>query len=119
VAFAFSVSKEARALDDLISMAHQDAVGHVRSQALFWLAQKAGHRAAEVISDAIENDPDTAIKRSAVSALSQLPKDEGVPLLIQVARTNKNREVRKQAFFWLGQTNDPRALAFFEEMLAR
>ena len=119
VAFAFSVSQEPRALDDLILMAKEDSSGHVRGQAMFWLAQKAGHRAAEVISDAIENDPDTSIKRSAVFALSQLPKDEGVPMLIQVARTNKNREVRKQAFFWLGQTNDPRALAFFEEVLAR
>jgi hypothetical protein len=34
-------------------------------------------------------------------------------------RTNSNREVRKQAFFWLGQTYDPRALAFFEEVLGR
>jgi hypothetical protein len=26
-------------------------------------------------------------------------------------------EVRKQAMFWLGQTGDPRALAFFEDVL--
>jgi hypothetical protein len=25
--------------------------------------------------------------------------------------------VRKQAMFWLGQSRDPRALAFFEEVL--
>jgi HEAT repeat protein len=52
-----------------------------------------------------------------VFALSQLPKDEGVPLLIQQARTNKNAAVRKQAMFWLGQSKDPRALKFFEEIL--
>jgi hypothetical protein len=34
-------------------------------------------------------------------------------------RTNPNREVRKQAFFQLGQTRDPRALTFFEEVLGR
>ena len=119
VAFAYSTSKELAAMDDLIRLAKDDESGHVRGQALFWLAQKAGKRAAAAITDAIENDPDTAIKRSAVFALSQLPKDEGVPLLIQVARNNKNPAVRKQAFFWLGQTNDPRALAFFEEVLRR
>ncbi len=119
VAFAYSVSREPAALDDMIRMAHDDESDHVRGQALFWLAQKAGKRATQAITDAIENDPDTAIKRSAVFALSQLPHEEGVPLLIQVARSNKSPEVRKQAFFWLGQSKDPRALAFFAEVLQR
>jgi hypothetical protein len=34
-----------------------------------------------------------------------------------VARSNRNPAVRKQAFFWLGQTKDPRAIQFFEEVL--
>lgn len=59
------------------------------------------------------------MKTKAVFALSQMPKDEGVPKLIEVAQTNKNREVRKQAMFWLGQSNDPRALAFFEQILSQ
>jgi HEAT repeat protein len=59
------------------------------------------------------------VKKRAVFALSQLPKDEGVPLLISVARTNRNPVVRKQAMFWLGQSNDPRALEFFEQILGK
>ncbi len=59
------------------------------------------------------------MKKKAVFALSQLPKDEGVPKLMDVARTNRNPEVRKQAMFWLGQSNDPRAVKFFEEILLR
>jgi HEAT repeat protein len=69
------------------------------------------------ISEAIAKDPETEVKRRAVFALSQLPRDEGVPLLIQLARTNTNPAVRKQAMFWLGQSKDPRALRFFEEIL--
>ncbi len=38
-------------------------------------------------------------------------------MLIQVAKSNRNAAVRKQAIFWLGQSNDERALAFFEEIL--
>ena len=71
------------------------------------------------ITGAIDNDPDTDVKKKAVFALSQMPKDEGVPKLIEVAKTNRNREVRKQAMFWLGQSNDPRALEFFEQVLSR
>ena len=40
-----------------------------------------------------------------------------MPLLIQTARSNKNPAVRKQAFFWLGQSKDQRAIAFFEQIL--
>jgi hypothetical protein len=119
VTFALSQSKVPEAIDTLIAMAKNDRSSSVRGQALFWLAQKAGRRAAEAIRDAINDDPETEVKRRAVFALSQLPKEEGIPQLIRVARTNRNPAVRKQAVFWLGQSNDPRALAFFEEILLR
>lgn len=118
VAFALSVSDQPGALNEMIRLAHEDQSAQVRGQALFWLAQKAGKKAESAITGAIENDPDTEVKKKAVFALSQMPKDEGVPKLIEVAQTNKNPEVRKQAMFWLGQSEDPRALAFFEKILA-
>ena len=61
--------------------------------------------------------PTSEVKKQAVFALSQLPRGEGVPLLIDLARTNANPVVRKQAYFWLGQSKDSRALSFFEEVL--
>jgi hypothetical protein len=117
VAFALYVSPESTAVDEIILMAKEDRDAHVRGQALFWLAQKAGAKAASAITGAIENDPDTEVKKRAVFALSQMPKDEGVPKLIDVAQTNP--EVRKQAMFWLGQSNDPRAVQFFEKVLTQ
>ncbi len=117
--FGLSVSKSPTALPTLIATAKDARNAHVRGQALFWLAQKAGQQAAATIANAITNDPDTDVKKRAVFALSQLPKDDGVPKLIEVARTNRNPEVRKQAMFWLGQSKDPRAVKFFEEIMAR
>jgi hypothetical protein len=114
---ALAMHQEPAALDRLIAAARGGETTHVRGQALFWLAQRAGDKAIGVISEAIARDPETEVKRRAVFALSQLPKEEGVPLLIQVARTNANPAVRKQAIFWLGQSKDPRALKFFEEIL--
>jgi hypothetical protein len=53
-----------------------------------------------------------------VFALSQLPRDRGVPLLIDVARSaHRHPAVRRAAMFWLGQSGDPRAIEFFEEVL--
>jgi hypothetical protein len=119
VVFALSISKQPEALDALIHAAKNDSSAHVRGQALFWLAQKAGKRATDTITGAIENDPNTDVKKKAIFALSQLPKDEGVPKLIEAARNQKNPEVRKQAFFWLGQSQDPRALAFIQDVLTK
>lgn len=107
------------AIDALIRMAKADSDPSVRGQALFWVAQKAGKKAAGAITDAIANDPETQVKERAVFALAQLPKDQGVPLLIDVARSNRNPRVRERAMFWLGQSKDPRAVAFFEEVLKR
>ena len=116
---ALSMHADAGALPALIQLAKAAPVAHVRAQSLFWLAQRAGAKVVSTITGAIDNDPDTEVKVRAVFALSQLPKDEGVPLLIGLARTNKNAQVRKQAMFWLGQSKDPRALAFFEEVLLK
>jgi hypothetical protein len=118
--FCFSQSGASAAQGTLIDMAKNDPASRVRGQALFWLAQKAQKRAdADVIRQAVESDPDTEIKKKAVFALSQIPRGEGVPDLIRVARENSNREVRKQAMFWLGQSKDKRALEFFESVLAK
>ncbi|HLK20279.1 MAG TPA: HEAT repeat domain-containing protein [Bryobacteraceae bacterium] len=116
--FALTENKDPRGLEVIASVAHNDKSPHVRGQALFWLAQRAGQKIAETaINDAIANDPETEVKKKAVFALTQMSAGEGVPLLIQVVRTNKNPEVRKQAMFWLGQSKDDRALSFIEEVL--
>ena len=47
------------------------------------------------------------------------PKNESVPLLINIAKTHPNAVVRKQAIFWLGQTGDERAVEFFKELLLK
>lgn len=114
---AIALHGDAAAVDRLVTIAKDGRDRHTRSTALFWVSQRAGERAAGTITNAIERDPDTQVKRQAVFALSQLPRNEAIPRLIDVAKHNRNGEVRRQAMFWLGQSQDPRALAFFEEVL--
>ena len=103
--------------ETLVALARADQRPRIRSQALFWLAQRAGDEAIRTIGSAASDDPDIEVKRRAVFALSQLPAGEGVPLLIDLARTHRLPEVRRQAMFWLGQSKDPRAVDFFEQVL--
>jgi hypothetical protein len=118
--FALTQSSDPDAMAAVIRVAKEDKVPHVRGQALFWLAQRASkQQASGAINEALDKDPDTEVKKKAVFALTQMPKDEGVPMLIQVARSNSNAAVRKQAMFWLGQSKDARALKFFEDVLTK
>jgi hypothetical protein len=116
---ALSMHAEPLADAALLRAAREGATPHLRGQALFWAAQRAGDRAVPAIAEAIDRDPDTDVKKKAVFALSQLPADEGVPQLINVAEHHSNPAVRRQAMFWLGQSRDARALAFFERILLK
>jgi hypothetical protein len=96
-----------------------------RNNAAFWLSRFAaakldGHDEDLAASEDEAGDSDGSDARSsAVFALSQLRDHEGIPPLMEVARTNKDAHLRRQALFWLGQSGDPRGLALFEEILAR
>jgi hypothetical protein len=114
---AIALHGEPRATDRLIALARDAESSAVRGTALFWVAQRAGDKAAGTITQALE-DPETEVRKKAVFALSQLPKDEGVPKLIEVARNHRDAAIRRQAMFWLGQSRDPRALSFFEQVLS-
>ena len=112
--------KDDQGTNFLIRVAESDQDRELRKQALFWLGQRAGKRSLEVLGNVVEkSDDDTEVQKQAVFAISQRPKDEAVPLLIKIARTHPKAEVRKQAMFWLGQSGDERALAFFKEVLSK
>jgi HEAT repeat protein/PBS lyase HEAT-like repeat-containing protein len=103
----------------LIDLARHDASTKIRRDALFWLGQKAGEKAAAELRRAVDEDPNEDVKEHAVFAISQLPKERSVPILIDLVKNHKSRAVRKRAMFWLAQTNDPKALDLIEEILTR
>jgi len=116
---SLSNSREPEALDLMISIARGDSNPRMREQAISALGRKGGPQVVSTLSKVIESDSDNQVKRRAVSALNQLPDGEGVPLLIQTVKTTQNAEVRKQAMSTLGNSRDPRAVAFFEEVLKK
>ena len=105
----------------LLQLARDQRVpGRARRQAVFWLGQAAGDAATRGLADLVdEGGVDREVKEQAVFALSQQRDGDAVPALIHIARTHPDREVRRKALFWLGQSDDPRALALFEELLTK
>ena len=119
--FPATVADSAVVWPALIRLAKDDnRPRETRKQAVFWLGQAAGEAATAGL-DSLSNDAsvDREVQKQVVFALSQRPKDEGIPILIRVAKTHPDPEVRKQAVFWLSQSNDPRAIALFEELLTK
>jgi hypothetical protein len=119
--FPMTLADSVEIWQGLLRMARDESRPNgIRSQAVFWLSQTAGDaitsNLAELTGDAAV---DREVREQAVFALSQRPRSEGVPALINIARTNRDPEIRKKALFWLGQSRDPRALALFEEILSR
>jgi hypothetical protein len=118
--FAMQLGDDERAVKELINIAQMDKNQKVRKTAIFWLGQKASEESIEALKDVIdEPEEDTEMKQSAVFAISQLPKDQSVPMLIDIAKTHQNPKIRKNAIFWLGQTGDEEAVKFFEEILLK
>jgi hypothetical protein len=106
----------------LLGIARNTRLGEeTRRQSVFWLGQAAGEAAARGLDSIVEqgSEEDLEIRKHAVFALSQRPSEEGVPVLIRIARTHRHPELRKTALFWLGQSEDPRAISLFEDLLMK
>jgi HEAT repeat protein len=93
-----------------------------RNDAVFWLSRFAGGALAgrpnePFLDDSEGLSEDDELKRHALFVLSQLRNGEGVPELLQVARSNQNWRIRSQALFWLGQSGDRRVVSILESIL--
>jgi HEAT repeat protein len=78
----------------------------VRKHAL-WTAGQAGVRASELIP-LYDRSTDRPIKEHLIWVLSESRDRAAADKLIDIARNEPDRELRKKAIFWLGQTHDPR-----------
>ena len=49
------------------------------------------------------------VRESALFGLSQEPGELSLPVLIEIAKSHPEQNIRKKAIFWLGQSNDTKA----------
>ena len=89
----------------------------VRKQALFWGAQSGSVDAARLAA-LYDKSEDHEFRNQVIFVLSQRSRSsEAVDKLIQIAKTEKDKELRKQAIFWLSHSHDPRALKVLQEII--
>jgi hypothetical protein len=103
---------------DFIALIRDDnASVEMRKQALFWLGQSDVSTADLVRLR--ENLKAFALREHYTFVLSQRHDDQAIDGLIDIAKHDPDVEIRRRAMFWLGQTRDPRAIKFLEDILTR
>ena len=63
--------------------------------------------------------PDREMREQLIFVYSQRNDKAAVDRLIQIARTEKDKELRKKALFWLSQSHDPRVPELLQEILEK
>jgi HEAT repeat protein len=92
-----------------------DARLETRKQALFWFGQMDAP--TKDLIRLYDNLDARSLREHFTFVVSQRRDNEAIDKLIDIARGDRDSEVRKQAMFWLGQTKDPRAIKFFHDVL--
>jgi hypothetical protein len=103
----------------LLEVARDRSVNRdTRKSSVFWLGQIAGEKATEGLAKLVDDDDvELEVRKAAIFSLSQQESSRSVSRLVEIARTNPHPQLRKSALFWLAQSDDPRVLGVFEDIL--
>lgn len=105
--FALSQNGTDNAARLLIDISRSDPDTEQRSGALFWLAQEFPETATSVLLELLQKEQNEDVLEQAVFAVSQLPAKTSTAMLLKLAKSSDySRQVRRQALFWLAQSDD-------------
>ena len=112
--FCISQSPLPEMREELKRIARKHSDERLRGEALFWLAERHDAEVESIGLASIDQDPSMAVRKRAIFAIAQLPADRAIDTLKRVIHSDRPREIRREALFWLGQQDDDRALAEFD-----
>jgi HEAT repeat protein len=120
VIFSVSQASHPAGGEWLINLArNENASSDLRKNALFWAGQEGNVDAAE-LKAIYENTQDFELREHAIFVLSQFDRSEdATTVLIDIAKSEANPDLRDKALFWLGESNDPRAARFLADLINR
>ncbi|HKS06315.1 MAG TPA: HEAT repeat domain-containing protein [Gemmatimonadaceae bacterium] len=88
-----------------------------RGQAIFWLGQ--GSNNISELASLYGTLDNSELKEQVIFSISQSSDRAALDKLMEIARSDKDRSAREKAVFWIGQSRDPRAVKFIEELINR
>lgn len=118
--FALSQNNTSGAADLLFEISKSDSDPEQRGEAMFWLAEGYPQKAQAWLFEVLETEQNEDVLEQAVFAISQLPGGAGDQALLELAQNNQvSRAVRRQAIFWLAQSDNDSSVAALTELLTR
>jgi HEAT repeat protein len=100
----------------LLGVARDTSQGiEMRKHALFWAGQ-SGVSIAE-LTRLYGTVSDREMREQLIFVYSQRDEPAGLDKLIDIAKRDPNSELRKRALFWLGQSDDSRAVQALQDII--
>ena len=87
----------------------------MRKKALFWVGQTGGN--LDQLAGLYDRMQNREMKEQLIFVYSQRHEAAALDQLIRIAKTEPDKELRKKAIFWLGQSQDPRAAQVLLEII--
>jgi hypothetical protein len=118
--FALAQNHSTEASELLHEISKSDRDPEQRSEAMFWLAQEYPELAKDWLLEVINTEQDEDVLEEAVFAISQLPGESGDLILLDLAKNEQApKAVRRQALFWLANSDNEDSIAALTELLTR
>lgn len=89
----------------------------VRRKAVFWAGQ--GHARVADLTALYGSVHEPRLREHVIFVLSQRNEEAATDELMDIARSDTDRAMRRKALFWLAQKNDPRVTKLIAEIVAR
>jgi len=103
-----------RWLMDIALDSHEDI--EIRKKALFWAGQGHSVDVADLVR-LYDSMNDREMKEQLIFVYSQRREDAALDKLFQIGKNDPDRELRKKAIFWVGQSRSPRAAQYLQELI--
>ena len=118
VIFAMSQQKDEQSMQWLVDLASNSGESiEMRKKALFWAGQSSN--SSDRLVSMYDRIRESELKEQMIFVLSQRRDRQALDKLMSIVRNDPDREMRRKAMFWLGQSKDPRVSAFLTDIISR
>ena len=118
VIFAMSQQHDESSQDWLIDLASNSSESiEMRKKALFWAGQT--RTPISRLTAMYDRTRETAMREQMIFVFSQRKESCAIDKLMDIAKNDPDRQMRRKAMFWLGQSKDARVTAFLTDLITR